>query len=329
MKIRIKIAVLALSLFIAPKMFAQSAIDIRINEVQVENITGITDEHGNRCGWIELFNTAFGMVDVGGFYISDDLNYRTKYMIPKGNVMTQMPLRQYLLLFADGNPEAGVFHMNFTLDGVKKLYLFAPDSTLLDEIALPAIPADKSYGRYSDGVGSHQPYGTIQRSARKSSIDKKVAELDKQIGTVGGWCVLGYPTPNLTNSTEVVMTKSQRMKEIDPYGGILSITAVAVVFSGLLILFLCFSAIGKQSQKKAKPAVKAASATMKSEKAPAKGSDDEVVAAIAAALYMYEQERNGGIHDVESGIITIDPKFIHNSPWGSEVLTLKQDPQIK
>lgn len=330
MRTRIMTAVLALLLLASPKMFAQSAIDIRINELQVENVSGITDEHGNRCGWIELFNTAFGMVDVGGFYISDDLNYRTKYMIPKGNVKTQIPLRQYFLLYADGNPEAGVFHMNFTLDGVRKLYLFAPDSTLIDEIAIPAVPADKSYGRYSDGLGSHQPYGTIQRSARKSSVDRKVAELDREIGTSGGWCVLGYPTPKATNSTEVVMTKSQKMKEIDPYGGILAITAIAVVFSGLLILFLCFSAIGRQSAKKSKPAAeKAAPSAAKATKVPAEGADDEVVAAIAAALYMYGQDRDSGVHDVESGIITIDPKFIHNSPWGSEVLTLKQDPQIK
>lgn len=335
MKNRILTAVLATLLLAAPRVFAQSAIDIRINELQVENLSGLTDEQGNRCGWIELFNTAFGMVDVGGFYISDDMNYRTKYMIPKGNVRTQMPLRRYLLLYADGNPQAGVFHMNFTLDGVDTLYMFAPDSTLIDKIAIPEIPADKSYGRYYDGEGSHQPYGAIQKSARKNVIDRKVLENDEVLGTVGGWAVLGYPTPGSTNSTEVVETKSQKMAKMDPYGLILSVTAIAVVFTGLIILFICFRAIGKKAMKgtgdKKKVAEKKAESAAPAVTVTAKGADDEIAAAIAVALHYYAQESgaDSGIHDIESDVITIDKKYSSNSPWGSKYLTLKRDPIVK
>ena len=58
-------------LLISKGVFAQSPVDIRINEVLPYNISGVTDENGERCGWIELFNTAYGMVDVAGFYLTD------------------------------------------------------------------------------------------------------------------------------------------------------------------------------------------------------------------------------------------------------------------
>ena len=133
MKKFLSIFALASLLLLSKASFAQSPVDIRINEVQLSNTTGIEDERGDRCGWVELFNTAFGMVDVAGFYLTDDKANPTKYMIPKGNPATQIPLRRYFVLYADGNPSAGVFHMNFTLEGVKDLYLYATDGiTLLD-----------------------------------------------------------------------------------------------------------------------------------------------------------------------------------------------------
>lgn len=318
---------ISLLLAAAPKVFAQSAVDIRINEVQPLNETGLTDEGGERCGWIELFNSAYGEVDVTGFFLSDDINAPTKYMIPKGTVRTKMPLRRYLLLYADGQPHKGLFHTNFTLDGVKNLYLFAPDSSLVDQIAIPELQPDESYGRVEDGAGEHLPYHLIQRSLRKHSVDKKVEN--------GGMAVLDHPTPGYSNTTKKVETKSQKMARIDPYGLILAVTAMSVVFLGLALLYVAFKKVGQKEERKYNEAMdrkngKRREAPEKKGAHKAKTSvDEEIAVAIAVACHAYNSGQDSGIHDVESDIITINKEIIEQSPWGSKYLTLKQDPEIK
>ena len=324
------IFILASLLLLSSEAFSQSPVDIRINEVLVSNENGVANETGERCGWIELFNTAYGMVDVAGFYITDDKANPTKYMIPKGNVKTQVPLRQYFVLYADGQPQKGVFHMNFTLDGVKDLYLYATDGkTLLDEIHIPAgLAADQSFGRYYDGEGTHEPINWSKMSARKSSVDKKIA-------ADGGFSILNHPTPGSTNITSKIETKSEKMKDMDPYGGILAITAMSTVFICLIVLYLCFRSIGKRAIRKAE-AEKAAKAAPKA--APVKASnisanpsnvDEEILVAIAAACHLYHCGTiDSSIHDVESNVITFNKDLLKNSPWGSRSLTLKQDPRI-
>ena len=215
---RIKSLIIAFALLlIASAGYSQSYLDIRINELQKENVTGLSDENGERCGWVELFNSAYGMIDVAGFYVSDTQQDNVVkapkgkvFQIPKGNPQTIIKLRGYFLLYADGAPEKGAFHMSFTLDGVDHLYIYEPGGQLIDQVEIKDIPADKSFGRIYDGEGSHEPLSITQRSARKSAIDSK-------IGQDGGWGVLSYPTPGITNTTDEVKTKSQRMKEIDPH----------------------------------------------------------------------------------------------------------------
>lgn len=323
MKKFLSIFALASLLLLSKASFAQSPVDIRINEVQLSNTTGIEDENGDRCGWVELFNTAFGMVDVAGFYLTDDKANPTKYMIPKGNPATQIPLRRFFVLYADGNPSAGVFHMNFTLEGVKDLYLYATDGiTLLDEIHIPAgIASDRSFGRVSDGRGNHEPLNWSKQSYRKNHEDA-------EIGPDGGFAVLDHPTPGQTNTTKAIETKSEKMGKQDPYGGILAMIAMSVVFLCLIILYLCFRTIGKRSMKKAE-AEKAAKTAPKAAAVSSNPSnvDEEIVAAIAIACHLYQNGTDSGIHDVESNVITFNKDLLRNSPWGARSLTLKQDPR--
>ncbi|MBR5399407.1 MAG: OadG family protein [Bacteroidales bacterium] len=326
MKKILSVFTLACLLLLSGGVFAQSPVDIRINEVQVSNQTGVQDENGDRCGWVELFNTAYGMVDVAGFYLTDDKANPTKYMIPKGNTATQVPLRKYFILFADGNPSKGVFHMNFTLDGVKNLYLYSTDGeTLLDEIEIPQLGADQSFGRYIDGAGKHEPVNWSKQSARKNAVDSKVAE-------DGGFSILNHPTPGSTNITTQVETKSEKMAKMDPWGGILAITAMGVVFLCLIILYLIFRSIGKRAIRKQEEEKAAKIAPAPAAKAAAIPSDgtvnEEIIAAIAIACHLYQNGVDSGVHDVESNVLTFNQDLLRQSPWGARTLTLKQDPRI-
>ena len=134
---------------------AQRATSIRINEILVVNEDNYVDDYGKHSGWIELFNSSAGTVDLKGCYITNDKNNLTKYMIPKGDVLTKIRPRQHTIFFADNNPGRGTFHVNFVLDPYMDNYIAIVDAdgkTLIDEVTVPAGQiADTSYGRLIDG----------------------------------------------------------------------------------------------------------------------------------------------------------------------------------
>ena len=100
-----KIGVLLLfALLISFGAKAQRATSMRINEVLVINEDNFVDDYGKRHGWIELFNTSAGTVNIAGCYLTDDKNNPMKYPIPKGDVLTQIQPRQHTLFWADGQP---------------------------------------------------------------------------------------------------------------------------------------------------------------------------------------------------------------------------------
>ena len=116
---------------------AQRATSIRINEILVVNEDNYVDDYGKHSGWIELFNSSAGTVDLKGCYITNDKNNLTKYMIPKGDVLTKIRPRQHTIFFADNNPGRGTFHVNFVLDPYMDNYIAIVDAdgkTLIDGV---------------------------------------------------------------------------------------------------------------------------------------------------------------------------------------------------
>ncbi len=73
---------------------AQSTMDLRINEILVYNDSNYVDDFGKHSPWIEIFNTAYNTVDIGGLYLTDDLSNPTKYPIPKGQSLTKIPQQE-------------------------------------------------------------------------------------------------------------------------------------------------------------------------------------------------------------------------------------------
>ena len=78
-------------------------------------------------------------------------------VINEDNFVDDYGKRHHTLFWADGEPDRGTFHVNFTLDPSKENYIALYDAdgkTLIDEIVIPASQkADVSYGRTLDGQG--------------------------------------------------------------------------------------------------------------------------------------------------------------------------------
>jgi hypothetical protein len=120
-----------------------------INEFLANNGTGLADQDGDHSDWIELHNSGTGTVNLGGWYLTDNLSDRDKWQLPS----TNLAAGGYLVVFASGKNRAvagAELHTNFSLDADgEDVALVMPDGTSIADsyASYPAQKDDVSYGR--------------------------------------------------------------------------------------------------------------------------------------------------------------------------------------
>ena len=278
-----------------------------INEVLVDNQTNFQDDYGVHSGWIEIFNKAYSTADLAGclLKVSSQPGDTVTYFIPKGDVLTSIKPRQHTLFWADGNPRRGTFHTNFVLSKTNANWIGLYDSgkKLLDQVVVPAgiLAANQSYARVGDASAEWEVKG--------ASADK-------------------YVTPSTNNQTIESNPKMDKFEQHDPVGIGMAISAMSVVFLGLILLYICFKLIGKAAIKLRKRNAMIAHNITDKEEAKEKKMGEapgEVIAAISMALH----EAQGADHDVEETILTISRVKRSYSPWSSKIYTLRETPHKK
>lgn len=269
---------------------AQNATDLRFNEILVLNDSNYVDDFGMHSSWIEIMNTSYSYVNIGGCYLTDDLNNPTKYWIPTGDPATLMSPRGYIVFWADDEPTRGIFHLNFKLKGAKTIALYdANGKTLIDRLDIPQDQkVDVSYGRVTD---------------------------DSQT-----WQFLNHSTPGANNDHSRRKSSGEKFVAMDPYGLGMTLIAMSVVFSALALLYFIYKNIGHFFVKKASGGKSRISQSGKPVEEELSG---EVNAAIAMALYLYQNE----MHDYEDTILTIRKVSKPYSPWSSKIYTLRKTPR--
>ena len=292
---------------------AQNVIDLIIAEaLAVPDSTGIVDDYGRRGGWIEIFNTSQGTVNIAGCFLTDDRSNLKKSIIPKGDLKTKIGPRQTALFFASGNGNDGTFYANFNVRPGSTVYLVSNDGrTVIDSLVIPtSLPVGKSM--------------------QKQAFDLRQKEFEPLPDPK-------IPSPGIFNGDLNAATKAEAMKEKDPYGWILSMVAVSVVFSALAILWFLFwlffdRPAKRAAQAKEKP-VKAKAAALK-----AGEPTDEIAAVIALAMDMEQGGDvyaaialamdlyfNDTVHDAESFILTMRPK--DSSAWNDKKQIFRRLPR--
>lgn len=275
-----------------------SASKILLNEVLTNNETNFEDDYGIHSAWIEVFNKSYNSVDLAGYFLkaSNEPGDTISYIIPKGDVLTVVQPRQHALFWADAKPNRGTFHTNFTLNIEQPCWIGIYDSSnrLLDEIIVPVLKPDESYARIQDA--------SKEWEIKSGSTTK-------------------YVTPSTNNQTIEKNEKVEKFEQHDSSGIGMSLTAMFVVFVGLILLYVIFRMLDKAIFTK-KDSTKQ-SVNMKQEETTnktAEVSSNEVYAAIAMALH----EEFGGVHDIESNILTIHRIY---SPWSAKYDVLRVTPR--
>lgn len=272
---------------------AQNATDFRLNEILVFNESNAVDDFGEHTAWIEIFNSAYNDVNLGGCYLTDDLNNPTKYWIPTGDPITNISKRSYIIFWADNHPTHGVFHLNFKLNEGTTIALFnANGKTLIDKIEIP--------------IGQ-KPDITYGRPTNNSS---ELVFLEKS-------------TPGANNDYSRKISAGESFVELDPYGIGMTMIAMFVVFSALAILFIIYKNLGRFFIRRSAASKKSLSAgEIVSDRHSEGEMSGEVNAAIAMALHLYQSE----LHDYENTVLTIQKVSRNYSPWSSKIYTLRKQP---
>jgi Na+-transporting methylmalonyl-CoA/oxaloacetate decarboxylase gamma subunit len=270
---------------------SQNAVSLRLNEILVHNDANAVDDFGQHSSWIEIFNSSYNTVNIGGCYLTDDLSNPTKYWIPTGDPVTKIPARNYIVFWADNHPTRGIFHLNFDLSEGRTIAIFdANGKTLIDKIEIPAgQKPDVTYGRPNNDSNE--------------------------------WVFLEKSTPGANNDYSKKKSAGESFVEMDPYGIGMTMIAMFVVFSALAILFVIYKNMGRYFVRRTTPKAKAVTDESKLINEDAEMSG-EVNAAIAMALHLYQSE----MHDYENTVLTIQKVSRTYSPWSSKIYTLRKIP---
>ncbi|MCM1138288.1 MAG: OadG family protein [Duncaniella sp.] len=297
--------VVTLTCFVA--ISAQGRRGLRINEVMIENdSSSVVDDFGKYSAWVELFNSTFAPLEISSVYLTNDSTNKKLYPVPLGDVNTEIPSRQHVIFWADGEPNKGTFHMNFTFVPGQDNYVAIYDAngiSLIDEIMIPGtLKPGQSYARKVDGEGG--------------------------IGNADAWEVRDgsdelYITPSSNNIIKSTNNKVEMFAEQDEHGFGMAIMAMCIVFAALLILAICFKIInniGASISRKRK--IKALAEDDNVEDHHKEQDSGEVIAAIAAALAEHLDA-----HDREAAVLTINKVRKAYSPWSSKIYGLREIPR--
>ncbi len=290
-----KISLLILLMFSCfQASWAQRQSDLVINEVLTLNENNYMDRFGSKAGWIEIYNKSAGTVNLAGCYITDDPSNLRKYPFVKGDLRMQIRPHQRVVVYCNSETEHSVLHTNFTLKPNQENYIALVSANgidIIDEVTVPALAADRSWGAPKDGD-----------KANRQTLKKA--------------------TPDAPNYVYMGATAAEVFKEKDPYGVGMALTAMSVVFSALLCLYLSFKIIGKIAIKLTSTRARKAAGLPKGTKVE-HNPDGEVYAAIAMALNLHEENA----HDEEDTILTIRHIEKRYSPWSSKIYTLRETPE--
>jgi hypothetical protein len=129
---------------------------LHINEILASNISDTFDINGDFEDWIEIYNSGEEVVDLQGYFLTDDVEDPTKWKIPLvTNGQMEIASNSFALFFADDDLEDGIMHLPFKISSLGETiqlnFLDNESIITIDEISFDEQETDLSSGRYPDG----------------------------------------------------------------------------------------------------------------------------------------------------------------------------------
>ncbi|MBI9071903.1 MAG: CotH kinase family protein [Melioribacteraceae bacterium] len=130
--------------------------ELYINEFLAVNQNSYSDENGEFNDWIELYNGGNSEINIGGLFLTDDFNEPDKFQISDSSPdSTKIKPGEYLVLWADGDTQQGILHLNFKLSSSGEQIAiskqFGNEFVFIDTLTFNSQTEDISFGRIPDG----------------------------------------------------------------------------------------------------------------------------------------------------------------------------------
>jgi len=191
---------------------------IYINEFLCNNTSVNTDDFEDYDDWIEIYNSTDKPVNIGGLYITDSLKYPLKYQIPFYKAEeTTIPAGDFILLWADGEVNQGILHLNFRLnqsgEQLGLAQLVNGEAVFIDSLSYGNQSADITFGRYSDGYPDW--YAFTEPTPRESNILTYIQEKDDPLS--GFALFQNYPNPFRFNTVILYQLSLTSYVELSVY----------------------------------------------------------------------------------------------------------------
>ena len=175
-----------------------------INEVQSDNITGITNRAGQHAPWIELFNPTTNTVPLAGLYLANSYSNLTAWGFPADAVMNP---GEFKVVFADGQVDlssTNELHTSFLLasgsGGVALSRLYQGLPQVLDYLDYTNLPPDHSYGSVPDGQSFFRQDFTIATpGATNNPVNSPSFVAYTTVGSIYTQDFDSLPNPGLTS----------------------------------------------------------------------------------------------------------------------------------
>jgi len=163
-------------------------IDVRINEWMSDNTYTVADSvDGDYEDWFELFNPGDDPVDIGGYFLTDDLADPFQFEVPTGGKYA-IPAHGFLLVWADNESgqndlDVSALHVNFALSkNGETIAVVASDGAVIDSVVFGAQTNDVSKGRIPDGGSTVVPMepatpGDSNQTANSTPVLDPVADV--------------------------------------------------------------------------------------------------------------------------------------------------------
>ncbi|MGA2656956.1 MAG: lamin tail domain-containing protein, partial [Verrucomicrobiota bacterium] len=126
-----------------------------LNELQADNLTGITNAAGQRVPWLELYNPSPSVVSLGGLCLANNYSNLTQWAFPAAASINP---GEFKIIFADGQTNLSTtkeLHTSFVLPSpagsLALSRLFNGQPQVLDYVDYTNLPPDYSYGSSPDG----------------------------------------------------------------------------------------------------------------------------------------------------------------------------------
>ena len=125
--------------------------DLVINEIMASNDQTQADEYGEFNDWIEIYNAGTSSINLGDYYLSDNINILDKYNFPS----IALAPDEYFIVWADDDEEdQGDNHATFKLSASgEAVYLSDSNFNLVDGLTFGEQQTDMGYARVPNGIG--------------------------------------------------------------------------------------------------------------------------------------------------------------------------------